>query len=1127
MTNRNGRNGMPDKKSRIAVGGNGSGKKNGSSANRSAGEELFRSMADASPVMMWMCGADGLMTFFNTRWLEFTGRSRAMEARSGWTAGLHPEDAESGLKTFHAAIGARQPFRIECRLRHADGTYRWILFSGSPRIDRKRFIGYVGTAVDVSLRKRNQEALRDSASRYRELAESMGDVFCAMDADFRFTYWNRACEQLTGRLATEVVGHALYDIFPEVQGSEIDRLCHGVATSGRSASLELEFEGKGGSIPLEIFAYRAHAGLSIIAKDISARRNAQRALRASEEKYRTIFEHANDAILIFEPRTEKVLEANSKALHLYGFPREEFLGMSLKKITMDVARGEQQIDQTLQGGIFTDFETVQFRKDGTPMTLVLNASVIDYRGQPAILSINRDASRLHPAEDVLKSQDNILQRLLASTDDIVFMQDKEGHYLFYNGSPRYGLTLNEVRGKTPYDFYAPASARKMMERLYQVIATGRSVSAETKVDWRGETIWFLDQSSPVRNAGGEVTSVVTISRNITERKRAEEKLRRSEERYRAFIEQSADGIWRFETVRPIQASLSENEQIELIFRYGYLAECNEAMVRMLGQHSADGILGAPIGSLIERGNKQNLDHILAFIRSGYRLTEAESRGVDSRGNVRYFLNTFVGIVEEGCLVRAWGSRRDVTDRTQAEREMRLLGQTITSTRDCVSITDLDNRILFVNEAFLSTYGYAEEELVGKPIAILRPPGTAESAMVVADPAILNGGWYGEVLHRRKDGTEIPLELWTSAVRNDEGEPVAVVGVARDITERKRMEHALRESEARLRRLTDSMRDVVTQTDTGGVIQYASPSAEQVLGYRLEEILGQTVFDHIHPDDVKHAREVFQTAIRERTGGQLEYRYHHAGGHILWLESVGSLLFDDRGNVAGAVIGTRDITERKRVEEQIKASLLEKEVLLKEIHHRVKNNLQVISSLLSLQAECLHDEGLKKILKESQNRVKSMAIIHQRLYQSSNLAEINFAGYIEELCSQLLRSYGAASRKISLRVQADDVALGVDRAIPCGIILNELVSNALKYAFPGDDGGALTVKLHAMEHTVELSVSDDGVGLPAGLDFRTNDSLGLKLVNMLVEQLGGTMTMGADEARPAPRRGTLCSLTFKK
>jgi two-component sensor histidine kinase len=201
--------------------------------------------------------------------------------------------------------------------------------------------------------------------------------------------------------------------------------------------------------------------------------------------------------------------------------------------------------------------------------------------------------------------------------------------------------------------------------------------------------------------------------------------------------------------------------------------------------------------------------------------------------------------------------------------------------------------------------------------------------------------------------------------------------------------------------------------------------------------------------------------------------------------------------------------------------------LKEIHHRVKNNLQVISSLLNLQSEHVADDEIRRVLKESQNRVRSMAIIHQRLYQSGNLAEVNFAGYIKELCSQLLRSYGAASRGISIQTDVEEIGLGVDKAIPCGIILNELVSNALKYAFPAERGGLLTVQLHAREKEIRLVVADDGAGMPAGLDYRTSDSLGLKLVNMLVDQIAGTLTQAEHTPAVDGRPGTRWTIVFSR
>jgi two-component sensor histidine kinase len=204
---------------------------------------------------------------------------------------------------------------------------------------------------------------------------------------------------------------------------------------------------------------------------------------------------------------------------------------------------------------------------------------------------------------------------------------------------------------------------------------------------------------------------------------------------------------------------------------------------------------------------------------------------------------------------------------------------------------------------------------------------------------------------------------------------------------------------------------------------------------------------------------------------------------------------------------RDITARKRAEEDIRTSLREKEVLLKEIHHRVKNNLQVISSLLSLQSEYLKDEGMIKIFKESQNRVKSMALIHEKLYQSRNLAEIDFADYLRELTTQLFRSYGIGAHGVYLNVNASQVLLAVDRAIPCGIIVNELVTNALKYAFPESRGGRIDIDLHPIDdERIRLAVRDNGVGFPDDVDFETSDSLGLTLVRMLADQVQGEVVL---------------------
>jgi len=219
------------------------------------------------------------------------------------------------------------------------------------------------------------------------------------------------------------------------------------------------------------------------------------------------------------------------------------------------------------------------------------------------------------------------------------------------------------------------------------------------------------------------------------------------------------------------------------------------------------------------------------------------------------------------------------------------------------------------------------------------------------------------------------------------------------------------------------------------------------------------------------------------------------------------------------LAQQELAERKEAEDQLKASLAEKEVLLKEIHHRVKNNLQVISSLLYLQSQQIEDPETLAVLQESQHRVRSMALVHERLYQTEGLARVDAAEYLLTLTNYLFRSYEVGFGRIKLSVDVDAVSLGIDTALPCGLIVNELLSNALKHAYPDGQGGEILVQLHAIgEGRYLLVIGDDGLGFPDHLDFRHTRSLGLRLVNTLVDQLEG-------EIRLDTRQGTRFEISF--
>jgi len=344
---------------------------------------------------------------------------------------------------------------------------------------------------------------------------------------------------------------------------------------------------------------------------------------------------------------------------------------------------------------------------------------------------------------------------------------------------------------------------------------------------------------------------------------------------------------------------------------------------------------------------------------------------------------------------------------------------------------------------------------------------------------------------------------------------AVMRALREVeerVERKKVDDALRESERKYHALAELSPVGIFRTDAKGDCTYINERWQMIAGLTLEEALGKGWVQSLHPDDRNRISAQWQQAARERRPFRLEYRFLHPNGTTTWVLGQAIIERTESEEVAGYIGTITDITERKHAEEQLKESLKEKEILLREIHHRVKNNMQVISSLLMLQEELSEDEKVIEMLKDSQNRITSMALIHEKLYLSENLSKIDLKEYIDELVSGLFQSYGISEDKVALNINAENVLSGIDSAIPCGLIINELVSNSLKHAFPEDESGEINIFIRSTdEDMVELIISDNGVGIPKDLDFRKTESLGLRIVNVLVEnQLHGEITLNRDK-----------------
>jgi PAS domain S-box-containing protein len=330
----------------------------------------------------------------------------------------------------------------------------------------------------------------------------------------------------------------------------------------------------------------------------------------------------------------------------------------------------------------------------------------------------------------------------------------------------------------------------------------------------------------------------------------------------------------------------------------------------------------------------------------------------------------------------------------------------------------------------------------------------------------------------------------------------------------RDKEALAASQGQLNDLFDSLDDFLLVVDSQGIILDSNLALAQRLGYTRQELQGRHSRE-LRPPEFRMQLD----AMRPEMGGQIKSfsgPMMARDGTQVPVETKLSLGIWDGKRVVISL--GRDLTERQKADE-IQASLREKTALLQEIHHRIKNNLQIISSLLSLQATQLESRQERQLFRESQARVLAMALLHEKLYQSPDLSRISFGEYLEALARQILRTYCKGCRQIDLRLEMDALWLNTDAAMPCGLIVNELITNSCKYAFPEGQPGEIYLSARlGPDHTVALLVGDNGMGIPAGLDFRKATTLGLQLVDDMVSQLKGSWTVESSG-------GTLLRIAF--
>ena len=580
----------------------------------------------------------------------------------------------------------------------------------------------------------------------------------------------------------------------------------------------------------------------------------------------------------------------------------------------------------------------------------------------------------------------------------------------------------------------------------------------------------------------------SILRAESERDRLEKELRESEKGHRAIIEGVNEGI-----------SIWKDEHLKF---------ANKKWHQMTGYGEEEMQTLSSITLVHPDGRPAYLAR--AGVREHYLPGETEPpfcyRWITKSGDVRWMEAHAVRIDFEGSPATMIVNK-DITERMKMENALRESEQRyraiVEGASEAISIVQ-DDQMKFVNPEWQRQTGYTFEEAVAMPANKTTHPDDHPALNERRRLRAAGGEVRSAFNYRRvtKAGEIRWIEARAARIEF-EGKP-ATVTMHSDVTERIKMENALKESEKRYRAIVDGASEAITIWQ-GDQMKFANPRWQELTGYSWAEMQALDPRALTHPDDLpaRLERQRLRQSGRE-VEGTYSYRLVTKTGAIRWLEGH-SARIDWEGSPASIILHS-DITDQVTYRDKLEKSLKEKETLLKEVHHRVKNNLQIITSLLNLEMAKSKDGQGQEAMKASQDRVKTMALVHHLLYENESLSQIDLAEYIRGLAEQLFDSYRIDRQLVGLETDLSEITVDMDKAVPCGLILNELVINALKHAFPNQRQGKVYISLTSSgDGKVTLSIRDDGVGLPKDFDPDKPKSLGVRLISSLSEQLGGSFS----------------------
>lgn len=1105
---------------------------------RESEERYFRLAENARDMIYRMRLPEGIYEYVNNASYQLTGYTpEEFYANPNLISEvIHPDWRHYFQVKWQKLINGEADNYYEFQIIHKSGEVKWLnqrnvlLFNGGAMP-----VAIEGIVTDVTAQKKSESLIRKQSEEYRSIFDAFPEMVILKDTNNRIIRANKLSSTYFGHKVEEMEGKYLDEFFPDAAVSYLEQDRQIVVTGQPMLGILEKFERPGkGNVWLKFNKYPFRndtgeiIGIIVMAQDITKEKEFERQLHEAEAQSAALINTIPDLLFQYDREGRHISYKVKDEKDLF-VPPEMFLGRNVT----EVLPGE--VGERFLYFIKKAFETEEIQI--YEYELVIDEEIRDFEvrfvksGEDEALGIVRDVSDRMKVERALRESEEKYKNLVHNAPIALtrYIPNKR-IYEFANDElvKQAGFTLDELNAMNDEEFYRQIHDEDRAMVLAEYDKWGlEGFKGIKKLTYRiinknNKLLWLDSFHYADFNSEGKLHAINQIYIDISERKKAEEALSKSEVQYRNLARNAPVAVTR----------LVVKER-----KYDFV---NDEFVRQCG-YTMDEIneMGAAelVDMVFEEDRRRIAVEYNAWRDSGCSGVKFMEYRVTKKSGDILWLNTYVyaEFSESGELETINQICIDVTDRKEADEAIKQSEEkfrAVTESMRAQIVIFQDERFVYVNPYSEELTGYAKEDLLQMNFWGLMHPEDRDIAKQrgLARQKGENAPSEYEMKIVTKSGG-VKWLYYSAVMIKYLGRP-AVLGIAFDISDRKKYEEALKKSEERYRAFIDQSFEGIYRIEMLSPISTELPIEEQVnlmnrysyiaecnevfthmMGFKntsdiagkrigeLTEISGWDFFRNMHPFVVNNYRTLNEESHEAAKDGRDSFFLNNSVGII-------------EDGMLHRIWGTRqDITEKKKADDLLKKSLHEKDILLKEIHHRVKNNLQIVSSLLKLQSQYVKDKKTLELFQESQNRVHSMSIIHQKLYQSRDLSNINFGEYVGMLVSHLMQTFGMNPYEFKVRIDAGSLVMSLDNAIPAGLIINELVTNSLKHAFDETEGGGsieILVTYDDVHNSHKIVVRDNGKGMARDFDISNSSSFGLKLVSMLTNQMNGSVSYKSEK-----------------